>query len=191
MFFKPKKVVPKDSPEAKNVPPALQTKIGVYPGTFDPITKGHVDLIERSLMLVHDLVIAVVEDSSTNKNPIFSTQKRIEMVKNDIAHLDQSRIKVIEFSGLLVDFARKHGATRIIRGVRIASDFEYELQMAYMNKRMAPDIATVFLPASEDTRYISSTLVKEVAKHDGDISGFVSNNVRRELMAYFHSTVNR
>jgi pantetheine-phosphate adenylyltransferase len=191
MFFKPKKVVPKDSPEAKNTPAELQTKIGIYPGTFDPITKGHVDLIERSLMLVHDLVVAVVEDSSTNKNPVFSTEKRIEMVKADIAHLPQDRIKVVAFSGLLVDFARKHGATRIIRGIRIASDFEYELQMAYMNKRMAPDIATVFLPASEETRYISSTLVKEVARHDGNISAFVSDNVRRELMALFHSTVNR
>jgi len=191
MFFKPKKVVPKDSPEAKNTPPELQTKIGVYPGTFDPITKGHVDLIERSLMLVHDLVIAVVEDSSTNKNPLFSTEKRIEMVKADIAHLPQNRIKVTSFNGLLVNFAKEHGATRIIRGIRIASDFEYELQMAYMNKRLAPDVTTVFLPASEETRYISSTLVKDIAKLDGDISPFVSDNVRRELMAQFHSSVNR
>ena len=191
MFFKPKKVVPANSPEAKNVSPLLQTKIGVYPGTFDPITKGHIDLIERSMLLVHDLVIAVVEDSSTNKNPKFSTAKRIEMVKADIAHLDQSRIKVTSFSGLLVNFAREHGATRIIRGIRAVSDFEYELQMAFMNKRLAPDIATVFLPASEDTQFISSTLVKEIAKHDGDISSFVSDNVRRELMALYHSSLNQ
>lgn len=189
-FFKPKAVVPQGSPEAKKSP-ALTTKIGVYPGTFDPITKGHVDLIERSLMLVHDLVIAVVEDSTSNKNPIFSTEKRIALVKKDIAHLDQSRIQVIAFDGLLIDFARENGATRIIRGIRAVSDFEYELQMAFMNKRLAPDIATVFLPASEDTQFISSSLVKDIARLKGDVSQFVSENVRREMMIYYNSTINR
>ena len=189
-FFKPKAVIPQDSPEAKKSP-ALTTKIGIYPGTFDPITKGHVDLIERALMLVHDLVIAVVEDSTSNKNPIFSTQKRIELVKKDIAHLDQSRIKVQAFDGLLVDFAREHGATRIIRGIRTGSDFEYELQMAFMNYRLASDIATVFLPAAEASQLISSSLVKEIARFKGDISSFVSENVRREMMIYYNSSLNR
>ena len=190
MFFKPKKVVPKTSPEAKGVPDALTTKIGIYPGTFDPITKGHVNLIERAMLLVHDLIIAVVEDSATNKNPIFSHEKRVELVQKDIAHLDQSRIKVVSFDGLLVEFAKKHGATRIIRGIRAVSDLEYEMQMAFMNQRLASDIATVFLPASEDTQFISSSFVKEIARFGGDVSQFVSDNVRRELMIYFNSTLN-
>jgi pantetheine-phosphate adenylyltransferase len=189
-FFKPRAAVSPNSPEAKKLP-GLTTKIGVYPGTFDPITKGHVDLIERSLLLVHDLVIAVVEDSTSNKNPLFSTDKRIEMVRKDIAHLDQSRIKVMAFNGLIVDFAKQQGATRIIRGIRAVSDFEYELQMAFMNKRLAPDIASVFLPASEDTQFISSSLVKDIARLKGDISSFVSDNVRRELMIQYNSSLNR
>jgi pantetheine-phosphate adenylyltransferase len=191
MFFKPKKVFPKDSPEAKGLPETLTTKIGIYPGTFDPITKGHVNLIERAMLLVHDLVIAVVEDSATNKNPIFSHEKRVELVQKDIAHLDQSRIKVVSFNGLLVDFAKKHGATRLIRGIRAVSDLEYEMQMAFMNQRLSPEIATVFLPASEDTQFISSSFVKEIARFGGDVTQFVSDNVRRELMIYFNSTIIR
>lgn len=190
MFFKPKKVVAKTSPEAKGVPDALTTKIGIYPGTFDPITKGHVNLIERAMLLVHDLIVAVVEDSATNKNPIFSHEKRVELVQKDIAHLDQSRIKVVSFDGLLVEFAKKHGATRIIRGIRAVSDLEYEMQMAFMNQRLASDIATVFLPASEDTQFISSSFVKQIARFGGDVSQFVSDNVRRELMIYYNSTLN-
>ncbi|PIR31591.1 MAG: pantetheine-phosphate adenylyltransferase [Alphaproteobacteria bacterium CG11_big_fil_rev_8_21_14_0_20_44_7] len=165
----------------------MQTKIGVYPGTFDPITKGHVDLIERALMLVHDLVIAVIEDSSTNKSPIFSHDERVAMVQKDIAHLDNERIKVVSFNGLLIDFAHKHGATRIIRGLRAVSDFEYEMQMAFMNKRLAPDIATVFLPAAEETQFISSKMVKEIARLGGDVSSFVSDNVRHALSIKYNS----
>ena len=189
MFFKPKKVVPKFSDDAAGVSPLLQTKIGIYPGTFDPITKGHVDLIERSLMLVHDLIIAVVEDETGNKNPLFSNDERAEMVKKDVAHLDQERIKVVSFSGLLVEFARKHGATRIIRGLRAVSDFEYEMQMSFMNKRLAPDIATVFLPAAEETQFISSGMVKEIARLGGDVSSFVSDNVRHNLSIQLNSLV--
>lgn len=189
MFFKPKKVVEKFSDEATEVPDLLHTKIGIYPGTFDPITKGHVDLIERSLMLVHDLVIAVIDDTSSNKNPLFNHEERVEMVKKDIAHLDQNRIKVEPFQGLLVNFARKHGATRIIRGLRAVSDFEYEMQMAFMNKRLASDIVTVFLPAAEETQFISSRMVKEIAKMGGDVTDFVSNNARRELSMKLNTTV--
>ena len=187
MFFKPKNVVPKFSDEADGVPDLLQTKIGVYPGTFDPITKGHVDRIERALMLVHDLVIAVIEDSSSNKNPIFTHDERVEMIKKDIKHLDESRIKIVSFSGLLVDFARQHGATRIIRGLRAVSDFEYEMQMSFMNKRLANDIATVFLPASEETQFISSKMVKEIARLGGDVESFVSENVKKEVLLKFKS----
>jgi pantetheine-phosphate adenylyltransferase len=190
MFFKPKKVVPKFSTEATEVPDLLHTKIGIYPGTFDPITKGHVDLIERSLMLVHDLIIAVIEDTSSNKNLLFSHDERVELVKKDIAHLDQDRIKVVSFQGLLVNFARKNGATRIIRGLRAVSDFEYEMQMSFMNKRLAPDIVTVFLPAAEETQFISSRMVKEIARMGGDVSDFVSGNVRRELSIKYNSIVN-
>lgn len=189
MFFKPKKVVQKFSDEAVDVPDLLQTKIGIYPGTFDPITKGHVDLIERSLMLVHDLVIAVIEDASSNKNLLFSSKERVEMVKKDIAHLDQDRIKVVPFSGLLVNFARKHGATRIIRGLRAVSDFEYEMQMAFMNKRLANDIVTVFLPAAEETQFISSRMVKEIARMGGNVADFVSTNAERELAIKYNSNL--
>lgn len=187
MFFKPKKVVDKFSSEASGVPDLLQTKIGVYPGTFDPITKGHIDLIERSLMLVHDLVIAVVEDDISSKTPIFSHDERVEMVRKDTKHLDQDRIKVTSFNGLLVDFAHKHGASRIIRGLRSVSDFEYEMQMSFMNKRLAPDITTVFLPAAEETQFISSRMVKEIARMKGDVSSFVSDNVRHQLSIRYNS----
>lgn len=161
-------------------------KTGIYPGTFDPITVGHADIIERGLKLVDRLIIAVAEDIP--KTPIFTPKERVALVEKEIAKLpknDASRIEVIAFQGLLVDFAKKHKACTIIRGLRAISDFEYEFQMACMNTRLRPDIQTVFLPASEDTHFISSRFVKEIARLGGDISSFVSKDAAKKLTSYY------
>lgn len=159
----------------------MASKTGIYPGTFDPITEGHFDLIERSLLLVDNLIVAVAGDSASNKKPLFTNAERVKMVTDSVAHLDSARIKVIPLEGLLIDFAVKHKANTIIRGLRAVSDFEFEMQMAFMNKRLSPEIVTAFLPASEDNQFISSRMVKEIARMGGDVSSFVSENVRQEL----------
>lgn len=159
--------------------------IGVYPGTFDPITVGHMDIIQRALRVVDRLVIAVALD--TGKEPIFDLAVRAELVRDDIKLLgkDAARIEVKTFSGLLVNFAEENGASLLIRGLRAISDFEYEFQMACMNDRLKPEIETVFLTASENTHFISSRFVKQIARLGGDISSFVSPNVARHLKAHF------
>lgn len=166
------------------------SKVGIYPGTFDPPTKGHLDVIERALQLVDKLIIGVADDSSSNKTPIFDTAKRVRLIKDDIARLDKKRIEVKEFEGLLINFAKKEKAGLIIRGLRAVSDFEYEFQMSCMNSRLSPDVQTVFLPASEETQFVSSKLVKEIARLGGNVSSFVSSNVQRELMIYYNASVN-
>lgn len=160
-------------------------RTGVYPGTFDPITVGHMDIIKRAINVVDRLVIAVALDSG--KSPIFALEERAELVRADVALLgpDAKRIEVKTFSGLLVDFCQDNGATLIIRGIRAVSDFEYEFQMACMNDRLNPNIETVFLTASENTHFISSRFVKQIAKLGGDISHFVSSNVARHVKAHF------
>lgn len=161
-------------------------KTGIYPGTFDPITVGHGDIIERGLKLVDHLIIAVAEDIP--KTPIFTPQDRVALVKAELSRLpkkDAARVSVMAFQGLLVDFAKKHNACTIIRGLRAISDFEYEFQMACMNTRLSPEIQTVFLPASEDTHFISSRFVKEIARLGGDISEFVSAEAAKKLRAYY------
>jgi len=161
------------------------TRIGIYPGTFDPITVGHMDIIQRALPVVDKLVIAVALDSG--KDPIFDLKTRGELVKQEMKHFgkDAKRIEVRTFSGLLVNFAEEAGASLIIRGLRAVSDFEYEFQMACMNSRLNPDIETVFLTASESMHFISSRFVKQIARLGGDISAFVSPNVERALKAHF------
>ena len=164
----------------------MSERTAIYAGTFDPITKGHMDIISRALHVVDQLVIGVAED--TGKSPIFSVEARAEMVKSDVQDMleeQSSRVLVYPFSGLLIDFARLHGATLLIRGLRAVSDYEYEFQMACMNNRLAPEIETVFLTASETTHFISSRFVKQIAKLGGDISTLVSLNVARELAGYF------
>jgi pantetheine-phosphate adenylyltransferase len=160
-------------------------RIGVYPGTFDPITVGHFDIIKRALHVVDKLVIAVALD--TGKEPVFDLQMRTALVKDDVTQLgaDAQRIEVVGFSGLLMDFAESKGACLVIRGLRAVSDFEYEFQMACMNSRLNPAIETVFLTASEDTHFISSRFVKQIARLGGDISSFVSPNVVKHLKAHF------
>ena len=149
-------------------------RIGLYPGTFDPVTNGHLDVIGRAARLLDKLIVGVA--INTGKGPLFSLEERVELVQaeiNEIAARNGMQIEVVPFDTLLIDFARKTGATMVVRGLRAVSDFDYEFQMAGMNYRMAPDIETVFLMASERHQFIASRLVKEVAKLGGDITSFV------------------
>ena len=155
---------------------------GIYPGTFDPITFGHMDIIRRALRVVDTLVIGVALDSA--KQPLFDVTARAAMVAADVKALgeDARRIRVKPFSGLLVNFAKEQKASLLIRGLRAVSDFEYEFQMASVNNKIAPDIETVFLTASDATHFISSRFVKQIGRLGGDVTKFVSPHVA-EMMA--------
>lgn len=161
-------------------------RTGVYPGTFDPITSGHTEVVRRSLRLVDRLVIGPF--INLGKGPLFSLEERIDIIKEDIEDFpqaDKDRIQVVPYEGLLIHFAREVGASMIIRGLRAVSDFEYEIQMANMNSRMAPDIETIFLMASDRHQFISSSLVKDIARLGGDTSQFVSKKVFERLTAKY------
>ncbi len=158
-------------------------RIGLYPGTFDPVTNGHLDVIGRAARLLDKLVVGVA--INTGKGPLFSLEERVELVTAEIETIASRNgmiIEVIPFDTLLVEFARKVGASMIVRGLRAVSDFDYEFQMAGMNYRMAPDVETVFLMASETHQFIASRLVKEVAKLGGDISSFVPPYTLKRVM---------
>lgn len=142
---------------------------GIYPGSFDPVTYGHLDVIERSSKLVDELIVGVLNNKA--KSPLFSAEERVRML-NEVTK-DMPNVTVVPFEGLLVDFARKMDAGLVIRGLRAITDFEYELQMAQTNHKMEPDVETVFLTTSLDYSYLSSTTVKEVAAFGWDISQFV------------------
>ena len=156
---------------------------GVYPGTFDPVTNGHMDIISRATRVVDQLIIGVAINAG--KGPLFTLDERVSMVKHEMAQLAEGvaiRIKVQPFEGLLTDFAVSSGASLIVRGLRAVSDFEYEFQMTGMNRRLNPDIETVFLTASEKHQFISSRLVKEIVSMKGDVTHFVAPNVREMLL---------
>jgi pantetheine-phosphate adenylyltransferase len=152
----------------------MHERIGLYPGTFDPVTNGHLDVIARAARLLDKLVVGV--SISAGKGPMFSLEERVELVEAEIASIADKNGMVIEvkpFDTLLIDFARKVGASMIVRGLRAVTDFDFEFQMAGMNYRMAPDVETVFLMASERHQFIASRLVKEVAALGGNIASFV------------------
>ncbi|MFQ6372833.1 pantetheine-phosphate adenylyltransferase [Shewanella sp. YIC-542] len=153
----------------------------IYPGTFDPVTNGHADLINRAASLFPSLVIAVATNPS--KQPRFSLPQRVAMLQTVTAHLPN--VEVVGFSGLLVDFAKQQQASVLVRGLRAVSDFEYEFQLASMNRRLYPGLESVFLTPSEENAFISSTLVKEVALHGGDVRQFVHPEVAKALMQQF------
>jgi pantetheine-phosphate adenylyltransferase len=155
-------------------------RIAVYPGSFDPITKGHEDLIHRSLGFVDRMVVAVAVNVA--KQPLFSFEERVELIRECVP---DKRVQVQSFDGLLVDFAKKVNATVIVRGLRAVSDFEYEFQMALMNRNLGPDIETVFLVPAFDLTYLSSSLVREVARFGGDVSALVHPAVQKALKRKF------
>jgi pantetheine-phosphate adenylyltransferase len=157
-------------------------RIGIYPGTFDPITKGHLHIIQRCARQVDHLIVAVA--ANPNKKTMFRLADRVKLVETDIANLPdkQAEITVAPFESLLVEFARKQGAGVIFRGLRAVSDFEYEFQMTGMNARLAPDIETVFLMASDKWQFVSSSFLKEIARLGGDVSQFVTPAVQEKIL---------
>lgn len=158
----------------------MTTRTGVYPGTFDPITLGHMDIIRRGAKLVDRLVIGVTTNPS--KNPMFTVEERMDMVRREVADLD-GEIHVVSFDSLLMDFAEREGASMIVRGLRAVADFEYEYQMAGMNQQLNGRIETVFLMADVSLQPIASRLVKEIAMFGGEIRKFVPATVRDEVVA--------
>lgn len=159
-----------------------ETKIAIYPGTFDPITTGHSDIIRRAASLVDKLVVGIAV--SQGKGPMFSAEERVQMVKEEVADMviaSACEVQVCSFSTLLTHFAQECNARMIFRGLRAVSDFDYEFQMVGMNARLSPDIETVFLMASETQQFISSRFVKEIALLGGDVASFVSPKVLKRI----------
>ena len=162
-------------------------KTAIYPGSFDPVTFGHLDIIKRSASLADHLIVGVLNNSS--KTPLFSVDERVNMIKEVTA--DIPNVEVLSFSGLLVDFARKHNVQVIIRGLRAVTDFEYELQMAQTNRVLAPDVDTIFLTTSLEYAYLSSTVMKEVANFDGDLSKFAPKEITDAVIEKLHADKQR
>jgi pantetheine-phosphate adenylyltransferase len=157
------------------------SRVAVYAGSFDPVTRGHEDVVRRSLEFVDHLVVAVAINSS--KQPLFDVEERLELIRATVP--GDGRIEVCSFTGLLVDFAASRGARLIIRGLRAVSDFEYEFQMALMNRHLSSRLETVFMVPSLDTTYISASIVREVARYGGDLSGLVHPRVAEALRTKF------
>jgi len=149
----------------------------IYPGTFDPPTNGHLDLIARGARLFENLTVAILNNPV--KNPLFTVEERVEMLKESTKQLEN--VSVATFDGLMVDFARRHGATAVLRGIRAITDYEYEFQMALMNRRLAPEIETVFLQPAGRYSFVSSRMVKEVFSFGGSVEGLVPANVLKRL----------
>ncbi|MCK5236786.1 MAG: pantetheine-phosphate adenylyltransferase [Deltaproteobacteria bacterium] len=155
--------------------------IAIYPGTFDPITKGHLDIIKRSLHLFDELIVAVAGGGGggASKTPLFSVEERIDMIKNETKEFE--RIRVESFSGLLVNYVKEKGASTVIRGLRVMSDFEYEFQMALTNRKLAPEIETIFMMTADEFAPVSSRFIKEIARLGGDTIDFVTPYVKEQL----------
>ena len=158
-------------------------KIAIYPGTFDPFTYGHLDLVRRSLRTFDEVIIAVAP--SLKKEPLFTIEERFAMIENSLR--GYKRVRIEAFEGLLVDYVRKNKGIAIIRGLRAVSDFEYELQMALMNRRLNQQIETVFLMPSEEYSFLTATIVKEIASLGGPVKDLVPKPVEKELMKKFGS----
>ncbi len=158
-----------------------RAKVAIYPGSFDPITFGHIDILERAAVLFEKVMIALAVN--LEKDPLFTLEERMEMIREAVAHLPN--VEVAAVHGLMVDFARRQGAIALIRGLRAVSDFEYEFQMALMNRKLAPRVITVFLMPHDNYTYLNSTIVREVARFGGDVSQFVPPGVSRRLLEKF------
>lgn len=159
-------------------------KIAVYPGSFDPVTYGHIDVLERAIGIFDRVIVTIARNSA--KNPLFSTEQRVELLRGAVAHLPT--VEVDTFEGLIVDYARSRNAVALVRGLRAVSDFEFEFQMALMNRKLENDLATVFLMPHEKFTYLNSSIVRELARHRTDVSDFVPDNVREALIAHFGDT---
>jgi pantetheine-phosphate adenylyltransferase len=160
--------------------------VAVYPGTFDPITHGHTDLVTRAARVFEHVIVAIAE--SPHKTPFFSLEQRIKLAKSQLSGLDN--IEIVGFSNLLVDFVLENGATVIVRGLRAVSDFEYEFQLASMNRNLCGEVETMFLTPDENYGFISSSLVREVARLGGDVSQFVGSEIEQALKEQFGSASN-
>ena len=156
-------------------------KLAIYPGTFDPITNGHLDLVKRGLMIFDELIVAVAH--SPKKKPLFSLEERLSLI--EVSVREYSRVRVEAFNGLLVDYVEGKGGIAIIRGLRAVSDFEYELQMALMNRRLAGHLETVFMMPSQEFSYLTSTIVREAASLGGSVAGLVPEVVEKALKDKF------
>ncbi|MCC2112816.1 MAG: pantetheine-phosphate adenylyltransferase [Hyphomicrobiales bacterium] len=159
-------------------------QIGLYPGTFDPLTNGHIDVLQNALAVCDRIVVAIGVHPA--KKPLFSAEERIEMIEGEAARLDAAgRVSVTTFGGLAVDAAQSTGATVLIRGLRDGTDLDYEMQMAGMNGTMAPEVRTIFLPSSPAVRHITATLVRQIAAMGGDVSPFVPAEVLERINGKF------
>src|ERR1700756_893677 len=159
----------------------MKTSIAIYPGSFDPVTNGHLDLIERGEKMFDLLIVSVLQNAE--KNPLFSVKERVEMLRE--VTKQWSGVEIDVFEGLLIDYARRRGAGVVLRGIRAVSDYEYELQMALMNRKLEPRLETVFMLPGEPYSYLSSKLVREIAQHGGPMSGLVPAAVEHRLRAKF------
>lgn len=162
-------------------PVSPEGRVAICPGSFDPLTLGHVDIIRRAARMFDRIVVSVLEN--TEKTPLFGVEERLDLIRATFR--DEPRVEAAAFSGLLVDYARRSGAGAIVRGIRALSDFEYEFQMALMNRRLAPGVETVFLTPAEEFFYVSSRLIKEIAALSGDVSGLVPDPVAVGLREKF------